>query len=308
MQEDISPGKMHVDEVDIDAALVRRLLAAQFPRWADLPIVPFKSSGTDNAIYRLGDDMAVRLPRIKGATGQVDKEYRWLPRLAPHLPLAIPTPLAKGTPGEGYPWQWSVYRWLEGENATSERIDDPALAASDLAQFIADLERIDTTDAPSPGQHNSFRGVPLAMRDAETRAAIASLHGMINADAATAAWEAALQAPAWDRPPVWIHGDLIPLNLLVEWGRISAIIDFGCLGVGDPACDLQVARNFLTAGTREAFREVLPVDDATWARGRGWALSVGLIALPYYQNTNPVLAGIARRAIAEVLADHRRAT
>lgn len=308
MQEDISPGKMHVDEVDIDAALVRRLLAAQFPRWADLPIVPFKSSGTDNAIYRLGDDMAVRLPRIKGATGQVDKEYRWLPRLAPHLPLAIPTPLAKGTPGEGYPWQWSVYRWLEGENATSERIDDPALAASDLAQFIADLERIDTTDAPSPGQHNSFRGVPLAMRDAETRAAIASLHGMINADAATAAWEAALQAPAWDRPPVWIHGDLIPLNLLVEWGRISAIIDFGCLGVGDPACDLQVAWNFLTAGTREAFREVLPVDDATWARGRGWALSVGLIALPYYQNTNPVLAGIARRAIAEVLADHRRAT
>ena len=298
-------GNMHVDEVDTDVSLVGRLLAAQFPQWADLPIEPLRSAGTDNAIYRLGDDKAVRLPRIHGATGQVDKEHRWLPRLAPLLPLAIPVPLAKGTPGEGYPWHWSVYRWLEGENATIERIADPRQAATKLAQFIAALQRIDPTGGPPPGQHNSFRGVPLAMRDAPTRAAIASLHGTLDADAATAAWEAALQAPAWHGPPVWLHGDLQSGNLLAVQGRLKAVIDLGCLGVGDPACDLQVAWNLLSTETRDVFRAALAVDDAAWARGRGWALSVGLIALPYYQGTNPVLAGISRYAIDEALADHK---
>jgi aminoglycoside phosphotransferase (APT) family kinase protein len=251
--------------------------------------------------------MAVRLPRIEGATGQVDKERQWLPRLAPLLPLAIPVPLVKGTPGEGYPWQWSVYRWLAGENATIEPIADAGQATRELAQFIAALQRIDPTGGPPPGAHNSFRGVPLSTRDADTRAAIASLDGMLDTDAVTAAWDAALQAPGWHGPPVWIHGDLSPLNLLVHQGQISAVIDFGCLGVGDTACDLQVAWNLLSAQTRDVFRAALPVDDATWARGRGWALSVGLIALPYYQSTNPVLAGIARRAIDEALADHKHA-
>jgi aminoglycoside phosphotransferase (APT) family kinase protein len=294
----MSAGKMHVDEVDVDVSLVGRLLAAQFPQWADLPIEPVHSAGTDNAIYRVGSDMAVRLPRIEGATGQVDKEQQWLPRLAPHLPLAIPVPRALGTPGEGYPWHWSVYQWLEGETATIERIADPGQAARDLAQFVAALQRIDPAGGPPPGAHNSFRGVPLSTRDADTRAAIVTLHGMLDTCAVTAAWHG---------PPVWIHGDLSPLNLLVEWGRFSAVIDFGCLGVGDPACDLQVAWNLFSAQTRDVLRAALAVDDATWARGRGWALSVGLIALPYYQNTNPVLAGIARRAIAEALADQKQA-
>jgi aminoglycoside phosphotransferase (APT) family kinase protein len=301
----MSASKMHVDEVDIDVSLVGRLLAAQFPQWADRSIEPVHSAGTDNAIYRVGSDLAVRLPRIEGATGQVDKEQQWLPRLAPLLPLAIPVPLAKGTPGEDYPWHWSVYRWLEGETATIECIADPGKAARDLAQFIAALQRIDSTGGPPPGAHNSFRGVPLSMRDAETRAAIATLHGTLDASPLIAAWDAALQAPAWDGPPVWIHGDLSPLNLLVERGRLSAVIDFGCLGVGDPACDLQVAWNLFSAQTRDVLRAALPVDDATWARGCGWALSVGLIALPYYHSTNPVLAGIARRAIAEALADQK---
>jgi aminoglycoside phosphotransferase (APT) family kinase protein len=301
----MSVRKMHADEIETDVSLVGRLLAAQFPQWADLPIEPVISAGTDNAIYRLGDDMAVRLPRIHWATGQVDKEHRWLPRLAPLLPLAIPVPLAKGKPGEGYPWHWSVCRWLEGETATIERIVDPRQAATDLAQFIAALQRIDSTGGPPPGQYNSFRGVPLAMRDSQTRAAITALHGMINVDAVTATWEAALQAPAWRDPPVWIHGDLQSGNLLTQQGRLSAVIDFGCLGVGDPACDLIVAWNFLSAETREVFRVALPVDEATWTRGRGWALSVGLIALPYYKTTNPVLAGISRRTIDEVLADHK---
>jgi aminoglycoside phosphotransferase (APT) family kinase protein len=301
----MSVGKMHTDEVDTDVSLVRRLLAVQFPQWADLPIEPVRSAGTDNALYRLGDDMALRLPRIHWATRQVDKEHEWLPRLGPLLPLAIPVPLAKGTPGEGYPWHWSVYRWLEGENATIERIADSGQGATDLARFIAALQRIDPTGGPPPGPHNSFRGVPLAMRDPHTRAAIATLRGTLDADAVTTAWEAALQATAWPGPPVWIHGDLQAGNLLVRRGRLSAVIDFGCLGVGDPACDLAVAWNFLSAETRDVFRAALPVDDATWARGRGWALSVGLIALPYYQSTNPVLASISRRAINQVLADHK---
>lgn len=298
--------KMHADEVDTDVSLVGRLLAAQFPQWAHLAIEPVPSAGTDNAIYRLGDDMAVRLPRIGWAIEQVEKEHQWLPRLAPHLPLAIPAPLAMGMPGEGYPWHWSVYRWLEGENATIERIANEGQAARDLARFIVALRQIDSSDWPPPNPPESPRGGPLALRDAPTRAAIAALDGTLDVSAVTEVWEASLQAPPWQGPPVWVHGDLSPLNLLVEQGRISAVIDFGCLGVGDPACDLLVAWNFLSAETREDFRASLAVDDATWMRGRGWALSVGLIALPYYQDTNPVLAGLARIAINEVLTDYTR--
>ena len=303
----MSTGKMHIDEVNVDVSLVSRLLAVQFPHWADLPIEPVHSAGTDNAIFRIGDEMSVRLPRILNASGQVDKEDQWLPKLAPHLPLAIPVPLAIGIPGEGYPWQWSVYNWLEGENATIEHIADPYRAALDLAHFISALQRVDPTGGPPPSSYNSFRGEPLATRDTETRSAIASLDDLLDTEAATAAWEAALQVPAWDSPPVWIHGDLSPLNLLVKHGQISAVIDFGCLGVGDPACDLQIAWNLFSVQTRDVFRTALTIDDAMWARGRGWALSVGLIALPYYQNTNPVLAGISRRTIDEVLADHEHA-
>ena len=301
----MSTGKMHVDEVDTDVSLVRRLLAAQFPHWADMPIEPVPSAGTDNAIYRLGDDMAVRLPRIDWAIEQVHKEHEWLPRLAPLLPLDIPVPLAKGAPGDGYPWHWSIYRWLEGEEATVETIADMHQAAPDIAQFILSLQRIDTAGGPTPGPHNFGRGVPLATRDTRTREGIASVSTMFDADALIEAWDAALQAPVWQGPPVWIHGDLKPGNLLVQQGRLSAVIDFGGLNVGDPACDLIIAWNFFSAETRDVFRAALAVDDATWARGRGWALSIGLIALPYYQITNPVLAEISRRSIAEVLADHK---
>lgn len=294
---------MHDDEVRTDVTLVRRLLTAQFPRWADLPVTPVESAGTDNAIYRLGHDMSVRLPRVEWATGQVEKEHRWLPRLAPHLPLTIPVPLAMGVPAEGYPWRWSIYPWLEGDNATIDRISDLRQAASDLARFVAALQHIGPTDGPPPGQHNSFRGVPLAMRDARTRAAIRSLEGTLDSKAATAAWEAARRAPPWSGPGVWLHGDLHAGNLLAGHGRLSAVIDFGCLGVGDPACDLMVAWTLLTAEARPVFRAALAVDDATWARARGWALSVAVIILPYYKDTNPVLCGIARHAIAEVLAD-----
>ena len=308
MHDDRPPDKMHADELDIDSALVRRLLAAQFPQWAGLPLERIRSAGTVNAIYRLGEELAGRLPRVREETGHLDKELHWLPRLAPHLPLAVPIPLAKGRPGEGYPLHWFVYSWLPGENAMMvEPIADLNQAALQLAQFLAALQRLDPTGGPPPGAHNYGRGVPLAGRDAYTRAAIADLDrlGMIDARAATAAWEEALRAPAWEGPPVWIHCDILPTNLLVQQGRLSAVIDFGGLGVGDPACDLKVAWNLLSGRSREVFRTALGVDDAAWVRGKGWALSVGLIALRYYYISNPVLAGIARRTIDEVLAANR---
>jgi aminoglycoside phosphotransferase (APT) family kinase protein len=299
----MAAAKMHADEVATDAGLVRRLLAGQFPQWADLPIEPVPSAGTDNALYRLGNELVVRMPRISWATGQIDKERRWLPHLAPRLPLAIPAPVAVGEPAEGFPWRWSVYRWLDGENATLDRLADPDGAARDLAHFVRALQAIDATGGPLREPGTFGRGVPLAVRDAGTREAIAACDGLIDTHAATLAWEAALAAPAWRGPPVWLHGDLQSGNLLAVKRRLSAVIDFGALTIGDPACDLMVAWNLFTAGPRAVFRAAIAVDDATWARGRGWALSPALVALPYYRESNPGLAAIARHAIAEVLAD-----
>ena len=300
--------KMHADEVDTDVALVGRLLAAQFPEWAGLPIEPVPSPGTDNLLYRLGEDMVVRLPRTERASATLQKERRWLPSLAPLLPLAVPVPLAEGIPAEGYRLEWSVYRWLKGEDATVGRVTDQNRWATDLAQFVAALQQIDPTGGPSPGEHNAFRGVPLATRDARTRAAIVSLRDAIDVGAVTTVWEAALQLPEWEHASVWIHGDLDSRNLLVREGRVSAVIDFGCLGVGDPASDVMVAWKVFSADTRVGFRTALSVDESTWARARGWALSQALIALSYYtRETNPVLVREAQRWMAEVLADHASA-
>jgi aminoglycoside phosphotransferase (APT) family kinase protein len=297
--------RMHADEADIDSELVCRLLASQFPHWADLPLQPVVSAGTDNAMYRLGNDMAIRLPRVQSAAGQIDKEHHWLPRLAPHLPLAIPVPLAKGSPAEGYPWSWSIYRWLEGDNATNAPVSDLHQAARDLGRFVTALQQVDPQGGPQPGRHNFFRGEPLKRRDEETRQTIDSLDGVIDAAAAMAAWEAAMQVPEWHGKPVWIHGDLQSGNLLTVDGRLSAVIDFGGLAVGDPAGDLIVAWNLLNAETRQTFRAALSVDDETWARGRGWTLTIGVVALAYYQVTNPVLAEISRYSIEQVLSDYR---
>lgn len=299
---------MHIDEVDTDESLVRRLVGAQLPQWAHLSVRALNSAGTDNALYRLGDEMVVRLPRTQSASEQVDKEQRWLPRLAPFLPLAIPNPLVVGAPGEGYPWRWSVYQWLTGEDASVKPVIDAHQTAVTLAEFLLALHRVDPTGGPFSGEHNFFRGVPLAMHDSPTHAAIVSLHSMFNTDVMLETWNCSLEAPAWSGSPCWIHGDLIPTNLLVQNGRLSAVIDFGGLGVGDPACDLIVAWTFLSAETREVFRSALSADDATWTRGRGWALSIGLIAFDYYQETNSVLARIAKRSIEEALADYQMAS
>ncbi|MGH2787809.1 MAG: aminoglycoside phosphotransferase family protein [Actinomycetota bacterium] len=297
-------GKMHADEVHTDVTLVRGLLTTQFPQWAELRIEPVVSSGTDNALYRLGDDMVVRLPRIHWAVEMVDKEHEWLPTLAPHLPLSIPVPLAKGMPGEGYPWHWSVNPWFEGNDTTVEPIADLRRAALELAEFIADLQRIDPSGGPFPGTHNVFRGVPLAARDAQTRKAIDELVGVIDTGAAIAVWESALQAPVWERP-LWIHGDIDPRNLLVQRGHLRAVIDWGCLGVGDPAYDLTAAWRLFSGESRDAFRSALAFDDATWARARGLVVSMAA-GLAYYTDTNPALVSMVRRGIDEVLTEHKR--
>jgi aminoglycoside phosphotransferase (APT) family kinase protein len=290
---------MHADEIHTDVPLVRRLLAAQFPEWSALPLERVRSSGTDNALYRVGDEMVVRLPRIHWAVDQVDKEFRWLPALAPLLPVEIPKPLAKGAPAEGYPWTWGVYGWLEGENPRVDDIDDPAALAREVAAFVRALQRVELPDAP-----RASRGVPLAQRDAATRRAIAELEGMIDTDAATAAWAAALRIPAWSRPPVWVHGDVAPGNLLLRGGRLAAVIDFAGAGVGDPACDLIVAWNLLPTGARDVFRAELGVDDATWSRGRGWGLWKALIVLVGQLEHGEPEAAESRRVIGEILADH----
>jgi aminoglycoside phosphotransferase (APT) family kinase protein len=297
-------NRMHKDEVHTDVKLVRRLLTAQFPQWKELPIEPVPSAGTDNALYRLGADRVVRLPRIHWAVGQVEKEHKWMPRLAPHVPLAIPVPLEMGEPGEGYPWRWSIYHWLDGENVSHENLANPVQTAITLAQFLIALQKIDTGAVPIAAKYGS-RGEPLITRDEDTREAITALHDMIEVETVTKIWESALQSPQWDREPVWFHGDMLPGNLLFKNGQLSAIIDFGGSAVGDPACDLMIAWSLFSAESRNAFRTALAVDDATWRRGRGHALSQALIFIPYYLNTNPLGVRNAWHAVHEVLADYR---
>ncbi len=291
--------KMHANEVEINQPLVRRLLSDQFPQWADLPLTPVESAGTDNAIFRLGLQMAVRLPRIDWAIGQIDKERTWLPRLAPHLSLVIPALLAIGQPDESYPWQWAVYTWIAGRNVTLADMAEPVTAAVRLAQFVKELQAIDTRGAPTA----TMRAAPLAKRDTATRQAIAALSSEIDAAAASSIWEDALNAPGWDRPPVWVHGDLLPGNVLFKEGQLHAVIDFGGLESGDPACDLMIAWGLFSGNSRRAFREALAVDDALWARGRGHALSQAAIFIPYYRQTNPAGVARARHMMAELLAD-----
>jgi aminoglycoside phosphotransferase (APT) family kinase protein len=297
---------MHADEVQVGPALVRRLLHAQHPRWAGLDPVPVASAGTDNALFRLGGALAVRLPRIPSAAGQVAKEQRWLPALAPGLPLAVPVPVpvAAGLPGEGYPFPWSVCRWLDGGDALHAPWSCQTEAAGTLAGFVAALRSQPAGQAPPPGAHNAGRGVALAQRDAATRAGIAACAGLLDTSAALRVWHAALAAPAWTGPPTWLHGDLHAANLLVRDGVLAGVLDFGCLAAGDPACDLAAGWMLFDPPARAHFRAMLAASESDWARGRGWALSVAVIALPYYRDTNPALAGIARRTIAAILAEN----
>ena len=296
-----------VKKADITPELVAGLVATQFPQWADLPVRPVDVDGWDNTTFRLGRHMSVRLPSSLAYADQVDKEHRWLPVLAGQLPLPIPEPLAKGEPGRGFPRPWSVYRWIDGRTATVGKIADMCEFAAALADFLAALYSVDPSGGPLPGPHNFFRGGPPAYYDAETRAALTVLHGVIDTDLAAKVWEAALQAP-WDGLPVWFHGDAQPGNLLLDSaGRLGAVIDFGTCGIGDPACDTTIAWTFLSGDSQRVFKERLPVDEATWTRGRGWAIWKAMIVLVQALDTDPDEADLMKNVINKILDDHRDA-
>jgi aminoglycoside phosphotransferase (APT) family kinase protein len=284
----------------IDAVLVHRLVAGQFPQWADLPIRPVKVDGWDNRTYRLGDDMTVRLPTHESYAPAVDKEDRWLPVLAPHLPVPIPSPLALGQPGEGYPFRWSVRRWMDGETATPARIGSMTSFAESIAGFIRALQAIDPTGGPLAGAHSFYRGAPPSHYSDETRDAVDALGSRIDGRAALAVWDAALAA-RYEAPPMWFHGDIAQGNLLVRDGALAGVIDFGTSGVGDPACDLVIAWTFFEGAGRSVFQHAVAQDDGAWARARGWALWKALISLA--GDLNGPYAAINHRVITEVLAE-----
>ena len=288
---------MHDGEVGIDAGLVRRLVAAQFPQLAGLPVSAVRSTGTVNAIYRLGGQLCARLPRVRSYAADLEDEWHWLPRLAPHLPLRVPEPVAWGRPAGGYPFPWAIYRWIDGLPYADELVADERQAAADLARFVAGLRTIDPAGAPRAGRK------PLRELDASTRRAIDASRDVIDSGAATAAWERALRAPAWRGTPVWIHADLLRPNLLVVGGRLRAVIDFGAAGIGDPAADVIAAWSVLGPAGRETFRAALGVDDGTWNRARGFALHQAALIIPYYPETNPGFVALAKRTVEEILAD-----
>ena len=290
---------MHANEIETDHTLVRRLLAGQFPQWAALPIELVDSFGTDHDIYRLGDWLAVRLPRIEWAIGQAAKEAQWLPKLAPHLPLAVPMQVAMGRPTEGYPFEWSVCEWLPGEDAT-DTLEDLEQAAVDLAGFVKALREIETAGAHQ--RHPGGRGGPLFEGDEQVRRSILQLGDRIDGVAASRSWDESLSAAPWRGEEVWVHGDLLPGNLLVVDGHLSAVIDFGGLNVGDPACDLQPAWNIFAGDSRSRFRSELAADDDSWLRGRGWALYQAVSALGYYWDSNPGMVRQASSALEQILS------
>jgi aminoglycoside phosphotransferase (APT) family kinase protein len=291
---------MHDDEIHSDDELVRHLLREQQPDLASQPIIRITSTGTSNAIYRIGNELAARLPLRPTKYSQFADEHRWLPTLATHLPLQIPVPIAHGIPTTTFPHHWSLVPWLAGHDAIEEQHDvDLVSVAQDLAEFIIALRAIDPTGGPF-----RQRGVHLAVRDRYTRDAIVSASHLINTEAITQLWQRALDAQPWDQPSVWLHADLASGNLLfTDDGRLSAVIDWGMMSVGDPACDVAVAWEMFDKPTRKVFRQALNIDDATWERSKGWALSTAIVALPYYEHTNRFMADQALRKLDTLLTD-----
>ncbi len=294
-------------KVDLTVDLVARLIGSQFPQWANLPIRPVDADGWDNATFRLGDEMSVRLPSDDAYAPGTRKEQRWLPILAPALPLPIPEQLAFGRPGCGFPRPWSVCRWIDGTPADAAPVADLPRFAADLADFLAVLYQVDPAGGPPPGAHNFYRGGPLDVYDGETRRELEALQGHIDTALAREVWDAALQA-TWDGPPVWFHGDAQPGNLLLKDGRLSAVIDFGTCGVGDPSCDTTIAWTFLSGESARVFAERLPVDSATWVRGRGWAIWKAMKTYRGALRDDPADAEFTMHVIEKILADHLATT
>jgi aminoglycoside phosphotransferase (APT) family kinase protein len=297
----MSPPKRHDHEVPVDEVLVRRLLRAQMPELADRPLRLVEPTGTDHTLYRLGDDLVARLPIYDGAARQAAKAARWVPFLAPQLPLALPMPYALGEPVEEYPFRWSIVSWIDGERAAPSTLDVER-AAIDLGRFVRTLQSCDATGGPPAGPDTGLRGLPLHGWDTRVREWIAKVDGdcAVDLPAAVAAWDEVLRAPDWSGPPVWFHGDLT-WNLIARDRRLVGVIDSG-YGVGDPACDLMPGWTMFRGAARERFFAEVGVDDATITRARGWALAPGFIGLTYYRDV-PHLQAMAITSINGALAD-----
>ena len=298
----IGPVKMHVDQVDITVGTVAALVAAQFPQWKHYPIRPVPSAGTVNAIFRLGDEIVLRFPLQPSLDPKrwaaLEHEQAIARRMAAHVRWQVPDPIAIGEPGDGYAGPWTAYRWIAGETAASRTVGDPVRLARDLAEFVRDVHRM-----PTDGQtwNGRGRGGPLRGRDADVRANLALSTHLTDTVRLAAIWEDCLQPSPQVGPDVWIHADLMPGNLLVRDGRLVAVIDLESVCIGDPAVDLMPAWNLLAPGARDVFRKALGVDDATWERGRGWAIIQAIGALHYYVDTNPAMAETARHTLDAVL-------
>ena len=288
--------------MQIDESLVARLIGDQFPDWAQLAVRPVPNGGHDNRTFRLGADMSVRVPSHQEYAMQVAKEFRWLPALAPHLPLPIPVPLRLGKPGQGLPWQWTVNRWLEGQDAGTGAIVDREQCARDLAGFLNALRSVDAKGGPAAGPHSFYRGGDLSHYDGEARECMHRLRDVVATRAALDVWESALGA-AWQEAPVWVHGDVAAGNLLVREGRLSAVIDFGLSTTGDPACDTTIAWTLFRGESRKVFRRDLTVDEGTWARGKGWGLWKAMLQLCEDRSEGTGNGQAFLQVIEDILAD-----
>jgi aminoglycoside phosphotransferase (APT) family kinase protein len=296
--------KLHAGEIDISTDLAAKLIAGQFPQWAGLPVRAVTSAGTECVLYRLGDDLVIRLPRRPGKSLDSLLTEGVLARLAPFLPVPVPELMAEGRPTADYPASWGVLRWLEGDTPVEGHLTAPGLLAVDLADFLLALWRIDLAEVDLAGCPAAYRGGPLAEEHEFTLGAIERVRDQIDADAARTIWDDAMELPAWDGPHTFVHADMMPGNVVTRDGRLSAVIDFGTAGIGDPSVDLIVAWMLLPDHARPAFRRATGVDAATWLRGRARALSWPLGHLLYYQDTSPVMADNARYTIREVFADY----
>lgn len=288
----------------IEISLVQDLIAHQFPQWKELSIHPVKTSGFDNCTFHLGDKMLIRLPSKAEYAFQVEKEQYWLPRLKSLLSIQIPTPVAMGKPAKNYPWKWSIYEWIRGESVASSDRTDYCELATDLAEFLVSFQSIDSTGGPLPSQHNFYRGGSLKVYDDEVKKAVTLIGSQMDLKTVREIWEVA-PATSWQGKSVWVHGDVSPGNLLIDNGRLCAVIDFGQLAIGDPACDLAIAYTLFSGKSREVFRKIIKVDEDTWARGRAWALWKALITVAGLTNPNNSESKKSKQIIDDVISDHQ---
>ncbi|MCX4744990.1 aminoglycoside phosphotransferase family protein [Kitasatospora sp. NBC_01287] len=295
---------LHDNEIQVDEALVRTLLREQRPHWADLPISP-AGAGTDNTMYRLGEHLLVRLPRTPDNAQAVRKEQTWLPRLAPHLPCRIPEPVHSGTPSAAFPLAWSVYHWIDGDEAGPESVTDWSAFGADLASVVRSLHTAPLMGATREGELSWYRGGGLRACErwiGECFDACRTLQGLdLDLARLRDLWQSALALPEPSGPHVWLHGDLKPTNLLVQQGKLHAVIDFGALSVGLPDAEHSTLWDFPPAA-RQAYRDALGLDDMTWLRARAWAIAVGVSGVSYYWDTYPAFVRECLARLRSILA------